>query len=275
MIIEKFALPDKVAIVTGGGTGLGRSMALALAEAGADVVLAARRVDPLNETAALIKKMGRHALAVPTDVTKSDQVNRMVESALKTFGRIDILINNAGVAKDWGDFPIDKITDKDWRVGIDVDLSGAFYCSRAVSREMVKKGGGKIINISTMSALTGFAQTPVYGIAKAGMINMTRLFAVELAPHKVLVNCIICGFFRTASSMGEQEENMEAAKKMGRFVPVGRIGEPAEMGPLALLLASSASDYITGQNFIIDGGTQAGRFAPSSFVLPTREVEQL
>lgn len=274
MIIEKFALTEKVAIVTGGGTGLGRAMALALADAGADIVLAARRIDPLNETAAMIQAKGRRAIAVSTDVTRSEQVNNMVETAMQTFGRIDILVNNAGVARDWvEELPIDKITDEEWRTGIDVDLSGAFYCSRAVISKMMNNGG-KIINISTMSALTGFVKTPIYGIAKAGLINMTRLFAVAYAPHKITVNCIICGFFRTPSSMGEQESDMEAARKLGRFVPVGRIGEPSEMGPLAILLASPASDYITGQNFIIDGGNQAGRLAPSSFVMPVREVEQ-
>jgi NAD(P)-dependent dehydrogenase (short-subunit alcohol dehydrogenase family) len=274
MMMEKFAVKDKVAIVTGGGTGLGRAMSLSLAEAGAHVVLAARRLGPLEETMAEIERLGRKSLAVSTDVTRSDHVNHLVETTVKEFGRVDILINNAGVGKN-PDAPVYEISDEDWRAGIDVDLSGAFYCSRAAAREMVKQGGGKIINISTMSALTGFAQTPVYGIAKAGMINMTRLFAVALAKKKVLVNCIVCGFFRTAASMGEQQTDMDEVKKMGRFVSIGRIGEPSEMGPLALLLASPASDYITGQNFIIDGGTQAGRFAPSTFVLPTKEVEEL
>ena len=271
-MIEKFSLTDKVAVITGGGTGLGRAMSLALAEAGADIVLTARRMEPLNETAVLIKQMGRRALTISTDITNSEQVNGMVESAVDAFGRIDILINNSAGARN---VALDETTDEDWKFDMDVSLTGAFYCSRAVSSEMVKQGGGKIINISSMSGLTGFPGTPVYGIAKAGMINMTRVFAVALAPHKVMVNCILPGFFRTAGALGENENNMEVANKMGRFIPVGRMGEPAEMGPLALLLASSASDYITGQSFIIDGGTQAGRFAPPSFVLPTREIEKL
>lgn len=275
MIIEKFSLEGKVAIVTGGGTGLGRAIALTLAEAGADIVLTARRIEPLEETASEVNKLGRRAFPVSMDFTVSSQVANMVGKTIKEFGRIDILVNNAGAAIQFMNLPVTEIKDDQWRQGIDIDLTGAFYCSRAVAKEMMKSGGGKIVNMSSMSAIVGLPASPIYGIAKAGVINMTRLFAVALAPYKILVNCIVAGPFGTRAVLGDDYQDKEAARKRGRYVPVGHLGYPEEMGPLALLLASSASDYITGQVFIIDGGTEAGRYAPVGFVMPERKIEEL
>ena len=247
-----------MAVVTGGGTGLGKEMALAMARAGANVVLAGRRPGPIEETASLARGMGRKALAIPTDVTDSAQVDGLFREALETLGKIDILLNNAGLVEDQGGVPIWEITDDDWRTVLDANLTGAFYCARAIARHMVERGQGKIINMSSGFGLRGGRDNYAYGCAKGGVIQLTRILATSLGRHGVTSNCIVPGLFPTEGTAASRGTLPSA-----EYIPVGRVGDPRELGPIAVFLASPASDYMNGEMFAIEGGGLAGGYAPT------------
>ena len=265
-MLEKLSLDGTTAVVTGGGTGLGREMALALARSGADVVLAARRPGPIGEVASAIENLGRRAIAVPTDVTDSTQVNRLVETAISELGSIDVLLNNAGMVRDQGGVPIWDIADEDWRAVVDANLTGAFYCSRAVARHMVERQRGKIVNVSSAFGLRGGRDNYMYACAKGGAIQLTRSLATSLGRYGVTSNCIVPGYFPTEGTAGSQER-----LPTSEFIPVGRVGRADELGPVAVFLASAASDYVNGALFAIDGGALAGGYAPTGYV-PTASV---
>ena len=196
-MLEALSLDGKAIVVTGGGTGLGREMALALARAGADVVVAARRPGPIEETAARVADTGRRALAIPTDVTDSAQVERLFGDVLKEFGKVDVLVNNAGMVGGLGGKPIWEITDEEFRAGTDANLTGAFYCSRAVARHMVERGAGKIINVSSGFGLRGGRDNYVYACSKGAVGQLTRVLATSLGRYGVTSNCIVPGYFPT------------------------------------------------------------------------------
>lgn len=259
-MLEKLGLEGKTIVVTGGGTGLGREMALALARAGADIVVAARRQGPIEETAALVRDMGRRALAVSTDVTDSRQVADLFQRTLGEFGKVDVLVNNAGIVRGQGSMPIWEITDEDWRLGIDTNLTGAFYCARAIARHMVERGSGKIINVSSGFGLRGGRDNYMYACGKGGILQLTRTLATSLGRYGVTSNCIVPGYIPTEGTAASRE-----TLPRGEFIPVGRVGRPQEIGPVAVFLASSASDYMNGELFIIDGGGLAGGFAPTGY----------
>ena len=267
--MSPFELKDKVVIITGGGTGLGKAMALALARAGADIVVAARRVAPIEQTAREVTDLGRKALAITTDVTDSSQVNRLVEQTLSQLGRIDILINNAGIVRGQRPKPIWEITDEEWHLGIDVNLSSAFFCCRAVGQYFTGQNSGKIINVSSGEGFRGIRDSFMYTCAKGGVVQLTRTLALTWAPYNIQVNCIVPGFTSTAEFQPEEiRQAMEQATGAGFgrvFVPVGRLGVPADIASLALFLASGASDYTTGGCFIADGGGLAGGFATTGY----------
>lgn len=263
MISGERSLDGKVAIITGGGTGLGKAMALALAKEGVDIVVAARRVELIEQTAKEVSALGRRGLAIPTDVTDSQQVNRLVEQTLSKMGGIDILINNAGGGEErkllW------DITDEEWHRGINTNLTGTFFCCRAAGKHLVSQKSGKVINISSGVALRGRQYLYMYQIAKAGVIQLTRALALSWAEDNVQVNCIVPGFFDTSASRpGRRERETEAARRMD-FFPVGRAGMPQEIGSLAIFLASDASSYTTGGIFASDGGALAGGYAPTGY----------
>jgi len=272
MILDKLSLEGKVAIVTGGGTGLGKAICLAMARAGADVVAAARRIELIEQTAAEVRKLGRRALAIPTDITDSRQVNRMVDITLSEFGRIDILVNNAGIVRGDIPRPIWEITDEDWHLGINTNLTGAFYCSRAVAKHMAERKRGKVINFSSGFGLRGARDNYMYCCAKGGVIQLTRSLALSLARDNVQVNAIAPGFFATFSADSAEARTLFTPER-ARFIPVGRLGRPDEIGPLAVFLASSASDYITGEVMVIDGGGLAGGYAPTGYA-PSIAIEE-
>jgi NAD(P)-dependent dehydrogenase (short-subunit alcohol dehydrogenase family) len=267
MNAEKGTLEDQVIIITGGGTGLGRSMAFRLAEEGADVVVAARRVPPLEETAAGVRERGGKALVVPTDVTDSAQVNRLIEKTLAEMGKIDVLINNAGIVRGERAKSMWEISDQDWRIGIEVNLSGAFYCSRAISKYFADRKSGKIILLASGEGFRGQRNSFMYNTAKAGVVNLTRVMALTLAEYNVRVNCIVPGFVDTYDSQPEDYQKVMAERRATRklFVPVGHTGKPDDIGYVALFLCSDASDYITGGCFIADGGGLAGGFATTGY----------
>jgi NAD(P)-dependent dehydrogenase (short-subunit alcohol dehydrogenase family) len=259
---EKGTMEGKVVIITGGGTGLGKSMALNMAKEGANIVVAARRAGLIEETAQEICKLGTKSLAIPTDVTDSTQVNQMVARTMSEFGKIDVLINNAGIVRGEPPKDIWEITDKEWHHGIDVNLSGAFFCGRAVAKYFADRKSGKIINVASGEGFRGVRNHYMYCCAKGGILQLTRTMAISLAPYNIQVNCIVPGFVDT-SMYQSQEYRQALAERTGSarrtlFIPVGHTGIPDDIGYLGLFLASDASDFITGGIYIADGGGMTG-----------------
>lgn len=258
----KGTMQGKVVIITGGGTGLGKSMALNMAKEGADIVVAARRVPLIEETAQEIRKLGVRSLAIPTDVTNSEQVNQMITLTLSEMGKVDVLINNAGIVRGEPPKDIWEISDKEWHHGIDVNLSGSFFCSRAISKYFADRKNGKIINVASGEGYRGVRNHYMYCCAKGGILQLTRTLAISLAPYNIQVNCIVPGFVDT--SIYQPKEYVQAlAQRTGSarrtlFIPVGSTGIPDDIGYLGLFLASDASDYITGGLFVADGAGMTG-----------------
>jgi NAD(P)-dependent dehydrogenase (short-subunit alcohol dehydrogenase family) len=264
MTSELLPLAGKVAIVTGAGRGLGQQMALALARAGADIVAAARTQEQIESTASQVREVGRRALAVRTDVRDSAQVDALIARCLDEFGRLDIMLSNAGIGESWaaGKEPW-EITDDQWRTSLELNLFATFYCARAASRPMIEQGGGVIINVSSGTALRGFPQDMAYNSAKGGVLSLTKSLAIALIRHNIRVNCIIPGFVSQRPPATPEEAG--ARRRRGRFIPVQHLGEAWQLGPLAVFLASDASSYLTGQGIAIDGGGLAGGYAPVGF----------
>ena len=253
--ISCFNVRGQNAIVTGASSGLGLAFAEALAECGANVVLAARRLDRLKEVADdLAKRFQIKAIPVKTDVSLEPDVATMVQTALRELGSLEILINNAGIASM---SPSVDMTLEEWKKVIDVNLTGVFLCARTCAREMIKNNYGKIVNIASIYGAVGdiFHAAPYYA-SKGAVINLTRAFAIEWAPYKINVNAIAPGFF--PSEMTEQvfkDEN--ALKHILSRTPLGRTGEPNDLKAALLYLASPASNYVTGQTIFVDGGWTA------------------
>ena len=252
-IFEKFFLKEKTAIVTGAGRGLGKAMAIALARAGADIVCCARTLEQVEQTASEILQMGRRCLPVKADVSRPEDVRRLVEQSIGKFKRIDILVNNAG-----GGIPrsfID-ISDEEWRQTLNTNLSSVFYCCREVGRHMLAQGKGKIINISSTAGVAASPKNAPYHVTKAGIILLTKALAVEWARSRINVNAIAPGQFQT--SLTEDYLNDERIREsVLRRIPLRRVGMPEELGPLVVYLASDASDFMTGEVIFIDGGELA------------------
>jgi NAD(P)-dependent dehydrogenase (short-subunit alcohol dehydrogenase family) len=247
-ILDRFQLDGKVAIVTGASSGLGVAFARALAEAGADVVLAARRVEKLEETKALVEAAGRRAVVVGTDVGQPDDATAMVEAAVDQLGRVDVLINNAGIGTA---VPATRETPEQFRQVIDVNLNGAYWCAQACGRVMGE--GSSIVNISSVLGITtaGLPQA-AYAASKAGLIGLTRDLAQQWTGRKgIRVNALAPGFFPSEMTDEYPEGYLEA--QAPRLV-AGRVGDPSELAAAAVFLASDAASYITGQTLPVDGG---------------------
>lgn len=252
-----FDLTDKVAIVTGGGTGIGKSIALEFARIGANVVVASRRLDVIDKAAAEIEALGRRSLAVQTDVTIKEQVDNLVKQTVDKFGRIDILVNNAGGGAAW---PFEKISPKGWDVILAINLKGTFLCSQAVGNVMIEQKKGKIINISSCVGVNGSPVALHYAAAKAGIINLTKSLAALWGKYSINVNCIAPGLIQTEvvqSAMHLTDEDW--VKKTKSFSIAARAGLPEEIGYAAVFLASEASNFITGHTLAVDGGTSVAR----------------
>jgi NAD(P)-dependent dehydrogenase (short-subunit alcohol dehydrogenase family) len=243
-------LTGKVAIVTGAGRGLGRSMAQALVDAGAAVTVAARTGTELDAFVDEVKAMGGQALACPTDITDEIAVQRMVEATVQTFGRLDVLVNNSGILAST---PLLDQTADEWDRVIATNLRGTYLATRAAGRHMVAQGRGKVVNIASNFALQGVAGHAAYSASKAGVIGFTRSMAIEWARHNVQVNAIAPGYFATPLN-AELRADAEALAKVVRAVPARRMGEADELKPWLLLLAGPASDFMTGEVVVIDGG---------------------
>ena len=259
-MLEGLSLEGKVVVITGGGTGLGRAMVHFLARAGASLCIAGRRLGPIEEAAAEVTKLGGAAIAVSTDVTDSGQVDRLISSAVDHFGNIDVLISNAGAVQDNVRKPIWDHTDEDWHRVMDVNLSGAFFGARAASRPMADQGWGKIINVASGFGLRGGREIYMYCCSKGGMLQLTRVLAFSLARHGVTANSIVPGFIPTTGTDSDIRASMP---RSGDYLPIGKLGVPGDLGPLAVFLASAASDYMTGEMFIADGGGLAAGIIPA------------
>jgi NAD(P)-dependent dehydrogenase (short-subunit alcohol dehydrogenase family) len=242
-----FDLTGKVAIVTGGGTGVGKGIATCLANAGADIVLAARRLEPIEKECAELQKLGCKTLAVQTDVTEKEQVDNLVKATVDKFGKIDILVNNAGGSGPW---PFEKMSLKGWNSIMAINLTGSFLCCQAVGAVMAKQGRGKIINIGSTSGLVASGSLVHYAAAKAGVINMTASLGYIWGKYNINVNCVIPGLIATEALEASLGEFLAQAKAY----PLGRLGKPEEIGGPVVFLASDASNYMTGRYIVVDGG---------------------
>jgi 2-dehydro-3-deoxy-D-gluconate 5-dehydrogenase len=246
-----FDLKGKVAIVTGGNGGIGLGMAKGLAQAGATVVIAARNEAKSMAAVKEIEKLGGKALAVTTDVVKEGDITAMVKATVAQCGRVDILINNAGT--NIRKVPQD-LSASEWHQVIDINLTSAFLCSKAVYPEMKKAGGGKIQNCGSMMSIFGAPWSPAYAASKGGMVQLTRSLATAWAKDNIQVNCFLPGWIDTELTQGARREIQGLHDKVLARTPAGRWGHIDDFAGLAVFLASSASDFVTGTAIPVDGG---------------------
>ena len=255
MELSQFSLEGKVVLITGGSRGIGEETALRCAKAGADVVVTSRKLPDLEKVVAKIEKMGRKGMAVATHVGKVDQIQSLVDQVVAEYGKIDVLVNNAGTnffmtAMD--------MTEKGWDSVMNLNLKGLFFLSQAVARVMKENGGGSIVNISSISGIKVQPASGHYSIAKSGVLMATKVMALEWAEHNIRVNCIAPGAIETSlydsifSSLGE--EAGKAKEAFAATIPLKRAGAPREIADAAIFLSSPASSYMTGQTFAVDGG---------------------
>jgi 3-oxoacyl-[acyl-carrier protein] reductase len=241
-------LKGKVALVTGAAQGIGKAVALLLARNGADIIVSDINLEKAEETAREVEGLGQRALAVKTNVAEANDVEKMVQTALERFGRIDILINNAGITRDK---LLLRMSDEDWDAVLGVNLRGTFLCTRAVIRPMAKQKSGKIVNIASVVGTMGNAGQANYGASKAGVIGFTKTVAREYAPRGINVNAIAPGYIETPMTEALPEKAKEELKRM---IPMDRLGKPEDVAEAVLFLVSEASTYITGQVLHVNGG---------------------
>ncbi len=253
MELSQFSLEGKVALVTGGSRGIGKATAIGFAQAGADVVVASRKLPDLEEVADEVRGLGRRSLAVAAHVGRLEQIESLVERVVAEFGRIDILVNNAGTSPVFT--PALDLEERAWDAIMNLNLKGLFFLSQAVARVMKEHGGGRIINVASMDGYKPEVNIGAYAVSKAGVIMVTKVMARELAQYNIRVNTIAPGPIHTrlldAHWVVAPEDKEELLKK----VPMERIGEPEEIAGAMIYLASDASSYVTGQTFVVDGGT--------------------
>ncbi len=240
----------KVALVTGGGRGIGRAIALALADAGADVVPTSRTQSEIERVAGEIETRGRRTLVQTCDVSDPPQVEKLVRRVIDELGRVDVLVNAAAISPLWK--RMEEVTEAEWDRIMNVNLRGAFLISREVGKAMLEQGSGSIVHIASIAGLKGVTHFGVYAVSKAGLIGLVRVLAREWAPQ-VRVNAIAPGWVRTDMAKPVLE-HPEISKGLLREIPLGRFAEPEEIAPLAVYLASDASRFATGQVFVVDGG---------------------
>jgi NAD(P)-dependent dehydrogenase (short-subunit alcohol dehydrogenase family) len=250
---SEFDLSGKVAIVTGGGRGIGYHISLGLAKYGADVVVCGRTLGELERAGAEIEKMGRRVLIQQTDVGSLSQIRALAEESVKGFGRIDILVNNAGI-----NIPqrAVNVTEEAWDKIIDTNLKGVFFCAQAVGRVMIEQRKGKIINISSQSGQVGLPQRAAYCASKGGVNLLTKVLAIEWAPYNINVNAVAPTFVETAFTKSSFAEEGFREYVLGN-IPLGRMGQPEDVVGAVIYLASEASNLVTGHVLLVDGGWTA------------------
>jgi len=251
---HSFDLSGKVAIVTGTSRGLGQYFGRALARAGADLVITSRDPDALADFRSEIEQLGRRAVPVPLDVRDYSSIQQMVEAAYDAYGKIDILVNNAGcnVRKAALD-----ITWDDWNLVLDTNLRGTFFVAQAVARKMIPRRYGRIINIGSVTSVFGYAGLGPYCASRGGVKQLTMSLADDWGPHGITVNCLAPGWFKTAQN-AVLYENKEWVEYLVDRIPLKRPGQPGDLEGAIVFLASDASEYITGQTLLVDGGISTG-----------------
>jgi 2-dehydro-3-deoxy-D-gluconate 5-dehydrogenase len=251
-LIEKyFGLREKVALVTGASRGLGKAIAKGLAEAGADIIVVSRDILCLQETAAEIEGLGRKVLVAKADIGNGDEVKEAVAKGIDRFGKIDILINNAGISGPAK--PFSEYSEQEWMAVIQTNIQGPFHCTKQIFPGMRQAGGGRIVNIASVLGMIGSYHVSAYSATKAAVIQMTRNLALEWARYDIHVNAIAPGAFDT-DMIQTQITHPKSKEALLRQIPLRRLGTPQEIVGLAILLVSPASSYITGSVFSVDGG---------------------
>jgi NAD(P)-dependent dehydrogenase (short-subunit alcohol dehydrogenase family) len=246
----RFDVAGRVALVTGAARGLGRACALALAQAGADVVLGLRDAGTAEELAGEIRALGRRAVRLQMDVTRRDQIDAAVAQAVSGLGRIDILVNNAGIGPP---ARAEDVAEDDFDRTLAVNLKGTFFVSQAVGRVMIRQGGGRIVNLSSQAGFVALPTESVYCMTKAAIAHLTKCLALEWAPHAINVNAVAPTFIRTPGTAKWLEDDAFHAELLAR-IPLGRVGEPADVAGAVVFLCSPAASMITGATLMIDGG---------------------
>ena len=252
--MSSFDLRGKVAVVTGASRGLGQTFARALARAGADLVITSRTLDRLKPFQEEVESFGRRAVSLELDVRSEDSIRTMVADAVKAYPRLDILVNNAGcnVRKRAVD-----VTWDDWNLILDTNLRGAFFVAQSVAKQMIPHGRGRIINIGSLTSVTGSAGLGPYGASRGGIRQLTMSLADDWGPHGITVNCLAPGWFKTDQNKVMYEDPEWVAYLVDR-IPVRRPGQPTDLEGPIVFLASDASEYITGQTLLVDGGISTG-----------------
>ena len=249
MILDKFKLDGKVAIVTGAARGLGQAMATGLAEAGADIALV--DILDMSESQGRIEKLGRRCIAIKADLSSKDCVDTIVNTTVEKLGGIDILFNNAGIIRR---APLVEFTEKDWDDVMNINIRTLFFLSQAAGKVMIKQGrGGKIVNTASMLSFQGGIFVPSYTASKSAVMGLTRLLANELAPHNINVNAIAPGYMATDNTAPLRADAARNKAILAR-IPAGRWGEPSDLAGVAVFLASEASAYMQGYTVAVDGG---------------------
>ncbi|HTM87576.1 MAG TPA: glucose 1-dehydrogenase [Terriglobales bacterium] len=243
-------LNGKTAVVIGGSSGIGRALAIGLAQAGADVIPSARRAQEVAAAASEIQRLGRRSLAVTCDVTSESSLQQLLQETLRAFDKVDILVNSAGIAKR---LPTLELSNQDWDAILDINLKGVFHACKTFARHMVERRYGRIINIASLSSFLGLFQVAAYAASKGGVLSLTRTLAVEWAPHGVCVNAIMPGVFRTALN----QKLLDGTPRGQEFLlrtPMKRFGQVEELVGAAIFLASDSAGFVTGATIPVDGG---------------------
>lgn len=249
MILDMFTLQGKKALVTGASRGIGKAVAIGLAEAGADVALVSRS-DVLFQTAQEIEKLGRKALVIQEDLTRPEAAEKVVNATVKSFGRLDILVNNAGTTRR---APVEDYGDEDWEVVIELNLNAVFRLCRAAGKVMLARGYGKIVNVASLMSFQGGITIPAYTASKHGVAGLTKSLANEWAGRNITVNAIAPGYVRTEVTVPLQKDKVRNRQILER-IPQGRWAEPEDMVGAVVFLASDASRYVQGHVLVVDGG---------------------
>ncbi len=250
MTTDIFSLEGKTAVVIGGTSGIGRTLSLGLADAGADVVASARRQEQVDETAAEIERRGRQTLRVRADVRNRPSLEHLLSASLQRFGKVDILINCAGIIKR---MPTISMPEEQWTDIVDTNLTGTMRACQIFGRHMLERGYGRIVNIASLSSFVGFNEVAAYAASKAGVVSLTRSLSVEWSKKGVLVNAIVPGVFRTALN-ADLLDNTPRGEELLTRTPIGRFGKTEELVGAAVYLSSDAASFVTGQTLVVDGG---------------------
>ncbi len=255
MVLPSMRLDDQVVLVTGAGSGIGRAIAIAVAEVGADVAVCEvpQKMGALEEVCEAIEGLDQRALPLALQLPDLESIEAAVSRVIDTYGRVDILVNNAGV-----NIPRDalEVTEADWDKVLDVNLKGLFFMSQCVARSMIETGGGKIVNIASQNGVVGYYKRAAYCSSKAGVVNLTRVLAVEWAPYQITVNAVGPTFILTPLTQSTFD-NAELREDLLSRIPLGRVGQPEDVVGAVVFLASPAADLITGHTLLVDGGWTA------------------